>query len=178
VKGEGTIRVELSRPGLPVVHDERNFVIVNPPPAKTDKKPVTLPPFDFRGIDPDHPMWDALDWPEDISAVASAAVTEEGLHVVYYSTVFPKFKAQYDALERRDPAKAKSFEARYRIWITVHSLLQHYQQQKAATAEQQHDNSELDSRHEREERVRVATLAAMFAAKEIESPDSEGVEID
>ena len=174
VGGEGTIRVELSRPGLPVLSDERRFSIVEQPPAKEDKKKIALPPFDFRPIDPENPMWQTLDWPDDMGAVASAAEMEDGVHVLYYSTVFPRFRAQYDAFERSDPAQAQSFEKRYRVWLMVHSLLyQHQQQARDAAHPAAEGELEQDVVREREERMRMATIAAMFAAREVQTPEME-----
>lgn len=179
VGGEGTIRVELSRPGLPVLYDERKFAIVEQPPAKEDKRRTALPPFEFRPVSPDDQLWTELDWPDDVNAVATSAEMEDGLHVVYYSTAFPKFKLQYDAFERVDPSQAASFEKRYCIWVTVHSLLMHHQQQQQQ-ADQiggQDDHVEEEAvKREREERKRMATVAAIFAAREVQSPETEKAE--
>ena len=173
--GEGTVRVELSRPGLPVLNDERKFRIVEQPPAREDKKQIALPPFDIRPVDPDNPMWETLEWPDDVSAVASSAEMEEGgVHVVYYSTVFPKFKTQYDAFERSDPVQAASFQKRYGIWVTVHSLLyQHQQDAKESAGDRSEAIAEMEARGEREERVRMATLAAVFADREVRAPEPD-----
>ena len=176
VGGEGTIRVELSRLGLPVLASERRFVIVKPPPAKDAKRKVAFPPFEVRPVDPEDPMWQTLGWPDDIAAVASAAVPEDGVHVLYYSTVFPPFRAPHDAFERSDPTLAQSFEKRYRIRLVVHSLLhQHQQQERETTQPASEGEPEQELAREREERIRMATLAAMFASREVQTPEMEPV---
>lgn len=185
IGGQGTIRVELSRPGMPVLSDERLFEIVTPPPAKPESTQMALPPFDYRGVEFDDGMWTTLEWPDDVNAVASAAVMEEGTHVVYYSRAFPRFRAQFTTFERRDTSKAQSFETRYAIWLVVHSLLLKQAEDARAAHRNEHESSgvvdDADERadeFERAERVRLAQIAAMVAAREVQSPVSEAVESD
>lgn len=114
-------------------------------------------------------------WPDDVTAVASAGLNEEGLHVVYYSEDFPPFKSRFDAFERRNVDLAKSFENHYRIWLIVHSLIyQHSQRQEDATESDAADDrsDERQAEYERNERIRVATLSAMIAAKEAQLSDA------
>lgn len=47
----GAVRVELTRPGLPSLSDERPLRVVETPPAKPDARQVTLPPFTFQPVD-------------------------------------------------------------------------------------------------------------------------------
>jgi hypothetical protein len=103
--------------------------------------------------------------------VASSANKENGLLVIYYSTAFPKYATQRAAFERRDPALANSFTARYEIWLAVHSLL-FYQDQQAASSssgqgQQREEDPEFLEAREREERSRIATLASLFASREV-----------
>ena len=170
----GGIRVELSRPGLPSLADERQFRIVETPPARPAAQHLTLPPFETRPvIDPDDSQWSTLDWPDEIKSVASSAVTENGKLIIYYSTVFPKYAAQRANFERRDTAIAASFTKRYEIWLAVHSLLL-YQEQKdkeaASEQPQPEPDPDIEETREREERCRVATLSALFAARETQLP--------
>lgn len=176
VGGEGIIRVELSRPGLPVLVDERPFGVVEPPPVRSDRREVALPPFDIRPIDPGSDKWLELGWPDDVASIASSAELESNELVVYYNPAFPKYLAQYNTLERKDPAIARSFKARYEIWLVVHSLLFHNQQQPGATsaAEAEGDDSQQTD-FERTERIRIATLSTMFAAREVQLGESESV---
>jgi hypothetical protein len=174
VGATGTIRVELSRPGLPSLADERQFRIVETPPARPSSRQLTLPPFETRPVDgPDDTQWSTLDWPDDINIVASSAIRENGKLIIYYSTVFPKFATQRANFERRNLATAQSFTKRYEIWLAVHSLLL-YQEQKdkeAETAQATEDlDSEAEEKREREERCRVATLSALFATREVQLP--------
>ena len=173
----GVLRVELARPGLPVLVDERRYRIVPTPPARPSGRRVTLPPFKTVPVNgPDDPKWTQFDWPDNPALVASEALMEDGVLVVYYSTVFPRFAAQRHALENRDAALATSFAKRYEIWIAVHSLL-HYQDQQLATTEPAESNQaversqedpEVARDRERQERCRAAILSSLFAARELQ----------
>jgi hypothetical protein len=186
IGGEGTIRIELSRPGMPVLSDERSFRIVTPPPAKPEKTQLALPPFEYRPVEFDDAMWTTLEWPDDINAIASSAVTEEGMHVVYYSRAFPRFRAQFSTFERSDPTKAHSFETRYAIWLVVHSLLlKNAEDERGAHVRVETEGTEASvgtdeqaERFEPAERVRLAHIAAMVAAREVQSPVAEHVEAE
>lgn len=168
IGGEGMIRVELSRPGLQVLADERPFTIAEAPPVRSDRRQVALPPFDIRPVEPGSDKWLSLGWPDDPSTIASGAEMESGELVVYYNSAFPKYAAQYSTFERRDPALARSFKGHYGIWLVVHSLLVHNQQQNhpttSASEAENEDTQQLE--FEREERIRMATLSVMFAVKE------------
>jgi len=174
---EGKVRVELTRTGLPVLADERPFRIVAPPPEKPKPRRLALPPFELRpvnGLDDSH--WRGLGWPENPTQVASSAQMEEGILVIYYSTVFPKYATQRAIFEQRDISLARSFTSRYEIWLAVHSLL-HYQDQQAASEQLKQlaeDTPEVAEEHERLERHRIATLASMFAAREVHLPSEVG----
>ncbi|HMH53813.1 MAG TPA: hypothetical protein VK548_26500 [Candidatus Acidoferrum sp.] len=175
VGATGAVRVELMRPTLPSLADQRSFRIVPPPPVRPAARQVTLPLFETRPVEgPDDAQWSILDWPDDVSAVASSAVTENGKLVIYYSTVFPKYASQRVALERRDTAVAASFTRRYEIWIAVHSLLLYQEQRDRDAAGPQGGQVESDPEvaeiREREERCRVATLSGLFAAREAQLP--------
>lgn len=175
VGANGTIRVELTRPGLPSLADERPFRIVETPSIRPAARQVTLPPFETRPVDGlDDEQWTTLDWPDDVNAIASAAVPENGKLIIYYSTVFPKYASQRAAFERRDISLSASFTKRYEIWLAVHSLLLYQEQQDRAASSGQRQAVELDPEvteaREREERCRVATLSALFAAREVQMP--------
>jgi hypothetical protein len=174
VGANGNIRVELSRPGLPGLSDERSTRIVETPPARPSSRQLTLPPFECRQVNGvDDAQWSTLVWPDDVNSVASAAVPENGKLIIYYSTVFPKYATQRANFERRDVATAASFTKRYEIWLAVHSLLLYQEQRdKLSTLPQseQDIDPETEETREREERCRVATLSAMFAAREVQSP--------
>jgi len=176
VGDSGTIRVELTRPGLPILSDERSFSIVETPPVRPASRRVTLPPFEVRPVNgPEDPMWNTLGWPDDINSVASSTVEESGKLVIYYSTLFPKYANQRAAFEHRDLPLADSFTKRYTIWLAVHSLLLYQDQQAAeatATIVGQRRLGEQDSEfiedYERRERCRIATLSVLFAAREVQ----------
>lgn len=170
---EGIIRVELTRPGLPVIFDERTYRIVEPPPIKSSSQKVTLPPFVMEPIDgPEDPNWTILGWSDNTNIIASSAEMNDGTLTIYYSTVFPRYIEQRTAFERRgDLLSAESFTSRYEIWLAVHSLI-YYQQQQEQSIEIDENNEELVTSFEQQERARFATLAAMFAAREIQIPAS------
>jgi hypothetical protein len=169
VGATATIRIELSRQGLPTLSDERGCVIVTRPPAQPSSRRVALPPFDIRPVDgPDDAMWAQLGWPDDLEKVASAAEMEQGTLVVYFSTVFPKYSERRRALERRDPSAAESFTSRYTIWLVVHSLLLHADQE-AASQGPELPEAEPDNELDRAERIRIATLSCLFAAREVQA---------
>ncbi len=170
VNQTSTIRIELSRPGLTSLADQRGILIVEPPPHRPGPERLTLPPFDIRGLDPDDDLWAELDWPEDVSLVASSMQMEQGTLVIYYSRVFPRYSAQLTRYQQRDPLLAASFRARYEVWLAAHSLLVHKDQQDAQQPAQdltEQEDSALQSK-DRQERCRIASIAALFAAREVE----------
>ncbi len=173
VGATGTVRVELMRTGLPSLVDERAFRIIETPLARPASREVGLPPFEFHPVEgPEDQIWTDLVWPEDPNLVASSAQMEDGVLIIYYSTVFPKYSGHLAAFERRDPALVRSFTERYKIWLAVHSLLLYRSQQEVETA--RGTGPELDpeiaEQREREERCRVAILSAVFAAREVQIP--------
>jgi hypothetical protein len=171
VGGTGTFRVELTRPGLPTLSDERELEVREAPPVQPGRRTLTLPPFDVRPIEgPQDDRWVTLGWPDDINTVASSAEMEEGMLVVYYSTVFPKFANQRGTLEQRSPELAASFTKRYEIWLATHSLLLHQDQQVeqgAGEGNATDQYQEFTEEEERQERSRMATMATLFAAREV-----------
>lgn len=178
----GTIRVELSRTGLQSLSDERDFSIVARPPARPSDRRISLPPFEIRSVEgPEDEKWTMLGWPDQPSTIASSADLENGVLVIYYSMVFPKYASTLAMFERRDTASAASFDERYKIWLAAHSLLLYQDQQSTLVSEgRQQQSAEGMSEEvetlERQERCRMATLAAIFAAREIQMqspPDGE-----
>ncbi len=171
----GVLRVELARPGLPVLVDERPYRVVAVPEAKPADQKVTLPPFRLEPISPDSPAWTDLSWPDNVALIASEAEMESGVLVIRYSTAFPKFASQRASFENKDVSLAESFTKRYEIWLAVHSLL-HYQDQRKAAAQQEGSRKEGDSEmadeNEKQERVRIAVMSSLFAAREVQmEPD-------
>jgi hypothetical protein len=178
VGSTGTIRIELKRPGLQVLVDERDYRIVPQPETKPAGRKVSVPPFRAVAVEgPDDQVWTQLGWPDNINTIASMALMEEGTLVVYYSTVFPKFATRRAAFESRNSDLGVSFTKRYEIWLIVHSLLKYQDEQLAAASrsaqlaegepEQRQDESEMDEVQEREERCRIAVMSSMFAAREV-----------
>lgn len=167
--GKGTMRVELSRLGLASLTDERTFEIVAAPASKDDAKKITLPPFDIDAVHKADETWEQLDWPDDVAAVASSANLSDGTIIVYYNFDFPAFRARYNALELRNPALAEAFKRRYEIWLVVHSLILQQQQTECANPQTDAEEGRSAEDNERLERIRVGTLSAMMAAKEVET---------
>lgn len=169
---KGRIRVELSRPSLPTLSDEREFEIVKPPQVKPGAPKITLPDFEVIPVGRDDEMWGTLAWPENVDAVASSTESESGKLMIYYSSAFPKYAEQRLAFERRDPSLAESFTKRYETWIAVHSLILF--QDNLTTAEaaptsptESATRDDAEDEREREERCRTAKLAVMFAKREM-----------
>jgi hypothetical protein len=172
----GKIRVELSRPGAPTLSDERSFKVVDVPPARPRPQRATLPPFRVEPVrGPADNRWNDLAWPDDINEVASSAENEEGTLVIYYSTVFPKYAHHRQTLELRDISKANSYTKRYEIWLAVHSLMLRERELRSAADTQSISEipDEFEEEHERQERMRVATLSALFAAREVQITEEQ-----
>ncbi|MBI5099871.1 MAG: hypothetical protein HZB30_11600 [Nitrospirae bacterium] len=177
----GIVRVELTRPGLPTLSDERAFSIIEKPPIQQTGRRTPMPEFDVRSVAGlEDPLWSTLGWPDDINIIASSSINEDDKLVIYYSSVFPKFSNKLATLERKDTALAKSFTRRYEIWLAVHSLLlyqdQLAQEEADAGLRQQGDESELLEEYQRQERCRFATLSALFAAREVQLSDATVIE--
>lgn len=161
----GKIRVELHRPGLETLSDEKKlFVDTPPPPPGAGSNKVKMPPFDIVEVGPDDDIWSTLDWPDSPSDVASDATSAEGKLTVYFSNVYPPFINAFKSLASKSTAKAESFKRRYAIWIAAHSLILDRDQQ-AANNRNDDDSSEQS---ERSERCRYAVMAAMFAHQEVQ----------
>ncbi|MGH7755208.1 MAG: hypothetical protein ACREM8_02850 [Vulcanimicrobiaceae bacterium] len=173
IDGKGTIKVDLSCPGLSVLSDQREFLIVSPPKAKEDEKKISLPPFDFERVEYGSEPWNNLAWPDDVAEIASSAENDHGVHRVYYSVDFPQFKSRFATFERKNSQLAKTFEKRYAVWLVVHSLLYEHQQRGKPGVESDGDE-ERQAEAERAERIRVATLSAMIAAKEVLIAEASG----
>jgi hypothetical protein len=171
----GTVRIELMRPGLPTLFDERPTVIVREPEGDPDDKKMALPEFKVIGIDHTDGRWvGLLGWPEDTTAIASSAQVDKGVLVVYYSTEYPKYLAPLRAFEKSDPNQARSFKKRYETWLAVHSLLFYQDQQQGknaapieAGAPTATEDPDVEENRERQERIRIATLSSLFAAREV-----------
>jgi hypothetical protein len=172
IGNKGKVRVELSRPGQATLSDDRAIEIVAPPKVKTSSQQLTLPPFRVEPVSPSEERWTQLAWPDDVNTIASDSEPDAGTLVVYFSTAFPPYANHQAKLEKQDTVLAASFTERYKIWLAVHALMKEQHQKEAterAGAGEQQDvfESDLAEQRDREERVRVATLAAMFAAREV-----------
>jgi hypothetical protein len=175
----GTIRIEISRPGLPMLFDERLCRVVERPPQQSSSQPSALPLFFVQPVNgPADERWTQLSWPDDVETIASSAEMESGTLVVYYSTEFPKYAALRNKLEQRDPALAESFTKRYEVWLAVHSLMIRKAEEEASPDRGEVPNPEEDieiaENYERAERCRTAALAALFAAREVQTTPEAG----
>ena len=166
------LRVELSRPGLSTLSDERLITVIDPPQADDSAVTTSLPNWNIQPVDgPDDPIWSQLGWPLQVSEIASSAEFDSGTLEIYYSTVLPRFAGQRRAFEQRDPAVATSFTHRYEIWLAVHSLLLYRDQQEsveqtvAISFGNAIDADPIEQR-DREERRRMAELAVIVASRE------------
>jgi hypothetical protein len=174
----GTMRIELKRPGLTVLVDERAYRIVSAPDVRPTGRQVSIPPFKVVRIEgPDDQSWANLSWPDNVNSIASEAQMEDGMLSVYYSAVFPKYARQLSSFESRNMDDGVSFTKRYEIWLAVHSLLKYQDDQLSASSartttegdlELKRVESDSDEIKEREERCRIAIMSSMFAAREVQ----------
>lgn len=143
------------------------FNVVEKPEAPPEDKKVSLPPIDWVAVEgPADPNWQMLEWGADVGSVASSSTLGESGLTVYYSRAFPRFASSFARFEKEGLDAAKSFENRYRIWVAVHSLLTEQDKKHA-------EDIDAFEAKEGDERVRLATIAAMFATREVK----EGIAI-
>lgn len=168
VGSKGGMRVELYRKGLPALSDEHGYVIVEPPQPREQDRAASVPDFKVipvNGLEDEN--WDLICGnPEEteVFKYASGAEMNQGCLYVYYSTKFPRFALEMRRFEQRDAVTSKSFQKRYELWLAVHSLLMHQDKSDSGDV-----SDEAARELERQERCRLATVAAMVAAQEIKS---------
>lgn len=167
---KGGLRIELYRPGQSTLSDERGYRIVETPKPKDDERKTSFPLVKMIPVDgPDDEGWeyiteDAED--RDIRRNASGKEMSSGVLHVYYSTVFPRFVTERGRLEQQSPALAGSFVKRYELWLAVHALLVHDDEEKG---EDEVAEEGVTKELSRAERCRLATIAAMVAAQEVKT---------
>jgi hypothetical protein len=177
VGSSGSIRVELYRKGLSALGDERQYGIVEPPEPKEGERRSNLPDFEVIPVEgPEDEDWeyicdDAED--TDVSRHASNFTMTQGKLYVYYSEAFPRFATELRRHEQQNEALAASFRTRYETWLAVHSLLMYQETQSAEAVELPEGVSD---EMKRQERSRLAVIAAMVAAQEVKSGMSPGEE--
>lgn len=172
----GELRVELMRRGLPMLHDARELKIVAAPPPKPGRTALNLPPYEWRPVmGLDDPIWSSLGWPDNIDEVAYEALEENGVLVIHYSTVFPKYCDTRTKIEGRNTVQADSFQKRYEIWLAVHALLE-FNDHKATDGDTIDGDDELVEKRNRMERKRLAVVASLVAAQEIQQQPREVVD--
>ena len=169
-KSQGSIRVELYRAGLSALGDEKAYEVVDAPKPKDRSQAGVFPDFKVIPVGcPDDPQWSLVNADSgstDVAAHASGAMMDNGVLLIYYSEVFPRYSTERKKLELRSPALAASFTKRYELWVAVHALLVQQASDDAVSAKQDGDD---DSAMEisRQERCRLATIAALVAAQEV-----------
>jgi predicted GIY-YIG superfamily endonuclease len=167
---KGGIRVELYRPGQSTLSDERYYQVVDPPKPKDDNRKTAFPRIKMIPVDgPEDDRWafvtDEID-DSDIRRHASGAEMSDGVLYVYYSTVFPRFVAERQRIEQHNPILSPSFKKRYELWLAVHALLMHDDQENSTD---KISDEEAAKELSRQERCRLASIAAMVAAQEVKS---------
>lgn len=170
VGSTGSIRVELYRKGLPALSDEREYGIVVPPEPKEQQRQGTLPDFEVIAVPgPEDDDWEYIcDNSDDVNVArhASNFVMNEGKLYVYYSEAFPRFATEVRRLEQQNEALAASYRSRYEMWLAVHSLLMYQDSENEDAVELPEEASDEMGR---QERARLAVIAAMVAAQEVKS---------
>ncbi|HWE75559.1 MAG TPA: hypothetical protein VG328_20535 [Stellaceae bacterium] len=162
----GSLAIELKRFGAPGLSDAHEYIIVDPPKKTERKKVANVPDFDVIPVDgPEDANWRFF--PEDANAsdVASAAEMDSGVLRIYYSLVYPQFASEVRSLEVKDPKLARTFRARYEVWLAVHSLLL-YQDQVSQEQDITSISEEVAENIEQRERTRIAALAVLMAKRE------------
>lgn len=171
IGSSGEVRVELYRIGQTPLSDEASYTVVEAPKHQDKKRTTTFPEFEIIKVDgPDDDRWINISEDSvDIRRHASRGTLNEGTLYIYYSAAFPKFEEESKRWSIQDPQKAASFERRYEVWLAVHALLM--QEEESASATEQEENDELSEQFQRQERCRVAVLAAMVASQEVKAGD-------
>lgn len=168
VNTKGSIRIELYRAGLPTLNDERDTLVVEPPAPKEDSRQTPFPKFKMIPVEgPEDENWEYVrgeEDSEDIRRHASGAEMSEGTLFVYYSTAFPRFAAEKRKFEQQNPTLIDSFTRRYELWLAVHALLMHEDEKGADVTDQK-----IADEAARQERCRVASIAAMMASQEVKT---------
>jgi hypothetical protein len=167
---KGGIRIELYRPGLSALSDESAYQIIETPKPKEDGRKTAFPLIKMIPVDgPDDERWEYVtDDTEDrdIRRHASGFEMSDGVLYVYYSIVFPRFVSDRQQFEQQNAALALSFKKRYELWLAVHALLVHDDEENA----KDDIGDELAKKElSRQERCRLASIAAMVAAHEVKS---------
>lgn len=170
VKASGDLQVELYRTGLQPIRDEWRYEVVSTPPPKPKNRTATFPDFLPVPVDgPEDQRWPQISESDsDITRHASNAVMDDGILYIYYSLQFPKFAEEFSRFAAQDLRKADSFKHRYTVWLAVHALLMHEQQQER---EQVDIGEEAHEEYLRQERCRIAVVAAMVASQEVRKGD-------
>jgi hypothetical protein len=171
---EGKIKVELHRKNLSTITDEATYRVIEKPKPDEKKRVQKFP--DFRLIEvkgPEDENWKYItEQSTDITKYSSAAELDEGTLLIYYSSHFPKFSEEFSRWSKLDTHKAASFQRRYEVWIAIHSLLLH-EQEDSAEADVPED---VADEFFRQERCRFSAVAAMIANQEVKSGDLKSEE--
>ena len=83
-------------------------------------------------------------------------------------TRFPKYVAQCARFERRDAARFASFTKRYEVWLATYSLIFYKDRKHFAGGPTRHGGCGAGGAETSARRSRMATIAALFAAREID----------
>ena len=141
IGSKGSIRVELYRPGLSTLSDERNYKIIETPKPAEGATKTAFPQFKMIPVDgPDDANWENVNEEfedRDIKRHASGVQMNEGVLYIYYSTVFPRFLAEKKRFEQQNPTLAELFQHRYELWLAVHALLVHQDEQDSGAGRRQ-----------------------------------------
>lgn len=169
IGGKGSIRVELYRKGLSTLADERAYEIVELPKPKEPTASSSMPNFEVIPVEgPGAANWEYISDSDDTDTArhASGAEMSGDTLYIYYSEVFPRFASEMKRLETQDASLALSFRNRYEMWLAVHALLSHQDEQDT-------DSATLDEatalEMQRQERCRIANVAALMAVQEIKT---------
>lgn len=166
----GEVRVELYRPGMTALTDNREYLTVSPPDPKDTTRKSTFPDFEVVPVaGPQEEDWQYIAENADDTDVTRHASNSEmnaGKLYVYYSEAFPRFARELKRIEQRSPEDAELFRSRYEIWLAVHALIM---QDEADDLHVEGASEEAQDEMLRQERSRLATVSAIMASQEVSS---------
>lgn len=170
VSSTGLIKVELYRPSLSTLSDERVYEVVEQPEKKERSGQNSFPKFDILAVSgPSDENWPIICGDEesnDVTKFASNSIQDGETLLIYYSDKFPRFATELKRMEQKSAAMANSFRTRYETWLAVHSLLMFQDEQNEEAADVELGEAQRENLLH-QERCRYAIIASMISSQEV-----------
>lgn len=126
----GEIVVSLTKPDGEQLVDRVNFEVMPAKERPSKSGQTSVPPFEILALSPEHvEQWNML-WPEDGDDEerqlehAYKAHEHGGKTWVYYSEVFPPYRAAVEKLKANKAELLGAFTTAYEVWVAYHAILQ------------------------------------------------------